>query len=274
MIIQCEWFNHTLLNLLKTLPKEQKSDWPSHAPSLGCTYNAMPNSITGYQPYELMFGCKASTMCDAWLGLANYDGGQPWSKSSYINKQYELIMSVNQHALKHIKQMAKQSVARAGGKPLQIPVGNLVLLRDHPEGWNKIQDNYKSELFVMESQHQDPNVYTIKPDSHKGVVQKVNWHELFNLKRSLGNPNSTVSVPNINVPKYPPKKKLTQTPPISHPYGTCSKTKAAATLTSTSMVSHDDLAGNHFISLVSGFAKAAMQKFRGPFHYSSTVHKV
>ena len=36
----CEWFNHTLLNLLKILPKEQKSDWPSHVPSLVFAYNA------------------------------------------------------------------------------------------------------------------------------------------------------------------------------------------------------------------------------------------
>ena len=63
-----------------------------------------------------------------------------------------------------------------------------------------------------------------------------------------------VSVPNINVPKYQLKKKLTQTPPISHPFGTHSKTKAASTSTSTSMVSNDDLAGSHFTSLVSGFA--------------------
>ena len=96
--------------------------------------------------------------------------------------------------------MAKQSAARAVGKPLQIPVGNLVLLRDHPEGWNKIQDNYKSELFVVESQHQDPNVYTIKPVSGKGVVQKVNWHQLCDMKRSLGDPDPTDSIQNISVP--------------------------------------------------------------------------
>ena len=59
-------------------------------------------------------------------------------------------------------------------------------LRDHPEGWNKIQDNYKSELFVMDSQHQDPSIYTIKPVSGKGVVLKVNQCQLYNLKRSLG----------------------------------------------------------------------------------------
>ena len=58
---------------LKPLPKEQKSDWPSHVLSLVLAYNATPHSITGYQPYELMFGHKAPTICDAWLGVAKYD---------------------------------------------------------------------------------------------------------------------------------------------------------------------------------------------------------
>ena len=57
------------------------------------------------------------------------------------------------------------------------------------------------------------------------------------LKRFLKDPDPTVSVPNINVPKYQPKKKLTQTPPISHPYGTHLKTKSAATSTYTSLIS-------------------------------------
>ena len=52
----CEWINHTLLGLLQSLPKEQKSCWPLHVPSLVFAYNAMPHSVTGYQPYELMFG--------------------------------------------------------------------------------------------------------------------------------------------------------------------------------------------------------------------------
>ena len=61
----CEPLNHTLLNLLKALPKEQKSDWSLHVPSLVFAYNAMPHSITGYKPYELMFGHKVPAICDA-----------------------------------------------------------------------------------------------------------------------------------------------------------------------------------------------------------------
>ena len=207
----CEWFKCTLLNLLKTLPKEQKLDWPSHVPSLVFAYHATPHSITEYRPYELMYGHKAPTISVAWPGLANYDEDLR-SQSSYIHTQYELITSANWHALKHIKQMAKQCAARVGGRPLQIPVGNPVLIRDHPESWNKIQDSYKSDLFVMESQHQDPNVYAIKLVSGKGAVWKVNQHWLFDLKRYLGDPDPTVCVQNINVLKYQTKKKLTQTP--------------------------------------------------------------
>ena len=176
-----ERLNHTLIGLLKSLPKEQKSNWPLHLPSLVFTYNAMPHDTTGYQPYELMFGHKAPTMCDSWLGLANYNDNFLQSKCTWVNQQHKLILAVNRQALKRMKISAEKSVSRAGGKALNILIGNLVLLRDHPKGWNKIQDNYKNELFVVESQHQDPNVYTIRPLNGKGPMCKVNWQQLFDL---------------------------------------------------------------------------------------------
>ena len=51
---------------------------------------------------------------------------------------------------------------------------NLVLLRDHPEGCNKIQDNYKSESFVIIGHHKDPNVDIIQPLDKKGPKKVVN----------------------------------------------------------------------------------------------------
>ena len=158
-----ERMNHTLINLLKSLPKEQKSNWLLHLPSLVFAYKAAPHDTTGYQPYELMFGHKAPTMCDSWLRLENYNDNFSQSKCTWVNQQHKLILAVNRQALKRMKKSAEKSVSRAGGKALSIPIGNLVLLHDHPKGRNKIQDNYKNELFVMESQHQDLNVYTIKP---------------------------------------------------------------------------------------------------------------
>ena len=68
-----ERFNQKLHNLLKTLDKEQKSNWSLHLLSLVFAYNTMLHSVTGYQPYELMFGYKAPTVCNAWLRLAKHN---------------------------------------------------------------------------------------------------------------------------------------------------------------------------------------------------------
>ena len=121
-----------------------------------------------------MFGQKAPAICDASLGLAQYNDQASVNKCAWVNEQHELLMSANRWALKHIKQNAKMSQIRTGDKTLQIPVGNLVLLRDHPKGHNKIQDNYKSELFIIVNHHKDPNVYIIQPLDKKGPKKTVN----------------------------------------------------------------------------------------------------
>ena len=170
----CERFNRAMIGLLTSLSKEQKDNWPLHLPSLAFVYNATPHSTTGYQPYELMFGCKSPTICNAWLRLAEYDDKFFQSKCEWVNQQHDLILAANRHALKRIKQSVEKSVSRARGKDLKIPMGNLVLLHDHPEGRNKIQDHYKSELYVIELKHRDPNVYKIKPLCGKGPMHTVN----------------------------------------------------------------------------------------------------
>ena len=48
----CKRLNHTLQNLLKTLPKDQKPNWPANLSALVFAYNATPHSTTGYQLYQ------------------------------------------------------------------------------------------------------------------------------------------------------------------------------------------------------------------------------
>ena len=68
-----ERLNHTLIGLLKLLPKEQKSNWSLYVPLLVFAHNVTPHDTTSLQPYVLMFGDKAPTICDAWLRLGNYN---------------------------------------------------------------------------------------------------------------------------------------------------------------------------------------------------------
>ena len=222
----CERLNCTLQNLLKTLPKDQKPNWPAHLSALVFAYNAMPHSTTGYQPYQLMFGCKAQTPCDNWLGLSQYDCSESVSKDSWVQQQFELVRAANQRALRSIRQSTQKSAGRLNQKSLEIPEGNLVLLRDHPEGRNKIQDKYKSEKFVVVGKRPEPNVYHIKPVNGNGPKRTVNRRQLQDLGKTQ-NDGGLTSPQNIHdgvqVPSFNPKTMTSKTPPISHGYATRSK---------------------------------------------------
>ena len=58
-----------------------------------------------------------------------------------------------------------------------------MLLRDHPKGEKKFQDNYKFKLFFIVAHHKDPNVYIIQSLKKKGPKRTVNRKQLFNLKK-------------------------------------------------------------------------------------------
>ena len=57
----------------------------------------------------------------------------------------------------------------------------------------------KSELFVVELKHQDPNVYKIKPLCGKGPMHTVNQQQLYNLQKVLGN-NLLHPAPDTHLP--------------------------------------------------------------------------
>ena len=170
-----------MFGLLRTLSKEQKADWPIHLPSLVFAYNATPHSTTGFQPYQLMFGRKAPAPCDNWLGLGKYDDQKSVSKTQWVNQMAEKLLVANKRAMRNIKAAAAKNKRTAGGSDIDIPPGNLVLLRDHPEGRNKIQDHYKSDLFQVIKKGERPNNFWIKPIGSSGHPKEVNRRQLFDI---------------------------------------------------------------------------------------------
>ena len=238
---QCKWFNRTLFSLMRTLDQEQKPNWPTCLSSLVFAYNAMPHSTTGYQPYELMFSRKAPTPCNNWLGLKNYQPDSFKSKTAWLNEQLNAMLYANKQALKGIHKTTKHNKDRTGSKDITIPVGNHVLLCDHLEGHNKIQDRYKSEIYVIVGHHQEPNVYYIQllNSSKPSQPKVVNRHQFFDLKRSEP-PSASPSgddgfapIPSFlhrQLPNFSSTFSNSNDQHNSHHYSTCSKHKAATTV--------------------------------------------
>ncbi len=65
---QCERFNRTLHNLLRTLPTDRKRDWASCLAHVLFCYNTTPHQATGESPFFLMFGQEPKLPIDFLLG--------------------------------------------------------------------------------------------------------------------------------------------------------------------------------------------------------------
>ena len=133
-----------------------------------------------------MFGDKAPTPWDNWLGLKNYQPDSFKSKTAWLNEQLNAMLYANKQALKGIHKTTNHNKDCTSSEDITIPVGNHVLLRNHPKGCNKIQDWYKSEIYVIVGHHKEPNVYYIQllNSSKPGQPKVVNRDQLFDLKRS------------------------------------------------------------------------------------------
>lgn len=93
-----ERFNRTLLGMLGTLGDKEKTKWREYVKPLTHAYNCTKNDVTGFSPYELMFGRQPRLPIDVAFGLP-IKGSSPISHSqyvknlkSYLTKSYQVAM--------------------------------------------------------------------------------------------------------------------------------------------------------------------------------------
>ena len=110
-----------------SLYQEQTPNWPIYLPSLVYAYNVTPHSTTWFQPYELMFGCKAQMPCDNWLGPRHYKADGLKSKTAWLSQQLDSLVSAYKQALRLIHKTTQCNKACVSGKQLLILVGYHVL---------------------------------------------------------------------------------------------------------------------------------------------------
>ena len=140
---QCERFNRTLHDLLRTLPAEKKRKWPEHLKELCYAHNATPHCSTGYSPHYLLFATDPKLLVD--LLLPSDQDDLPTDNGDWLKQHQNRLRQAHQQAKNKLRTKAnfrkQQFDRRRQVRPDEIlPIGERVFTRSHPQGRAKIQN--------------------------------------------------------------------------------------------------------------------------------------
>ena len=169
---QCECFNRTLHDLLRTLEAERKRRWADHLAEVVQAYNSTPHASTGYSPFYLMFGRDNRLPIDVLLGgedsFMAEDGWVPHHRR--LREAFERAYT---QMLDHADQRKALHDQRA--RELPLSAGERVYLRNHGvRGRNKIQDAWKATPYRVVSRQGANDVYVVEPADGFGEPRTVN----------------------------------------------------------------------------------------------------
>ena len=177
---QCERFNRTLHDLLRTLPPEQKRRWPQHLSQLTYSYNTTAHHTTGLAPHYIMFGREPQLPVDFLLGVDKEPGEE--APEEWIQKHQESLRTVYDHVRQQLCAKAEQRNRRHNQQVTSpgLEEGQFVYRRNHQvRGRNKIQDLWNPCLYrVVSRPHGQGTVYTIAPAHQDGPALRIHRTEL------------------------------------------------------------------------------------------------
>ena len=164
-----EWFNKTLISMLKTLDPIQKPRWKEHVTALVHAYNCTKHESTQYSPFYLMFGRQPRLPINVFLGV---DPDYTPSVESVKKRLEAAYKAASEAANKAGKRQACNYDRKTRGPSIQP--GDMVLLKNVGlKGKHKIADKWQQESFtVLERPNPHIPVYRIKRGAEVKVVHQ------------------------------------------------------------------------------------------------------
>ena len=188
---QCERFNRTMHDRLKTLQPEQKRRWPDYLPELVYIYNSTVHSSTGYSPYYLMFGREPTLPIDFILGTT--DSEETSSVDEWLERHQKRLRDAMNIAIQTTQKNADMHKDQRNKTTKECPIriGTRVLIRNRVQGRNKIQDTWLSTPYKVVSYAGD-NVYGIQLADGSGPVKKVTRTEILDTGEMIESDSSDI----------------------------------------------------------------------------------
>ncbi|KAI0214862.1 hypothetical protein LSAT2_033122 [Lamellibrachia satsuma] len=115
---QCQQFNRTLHDLLRTLSEKKKRRWAEHVHEVVNAYNLTPHSSTGYAPFYLMFGRDSRQPIDLLLGT----GEQEVEPSDWVSRHQQRLQEAYQLARRQLVHEADSRKKHYDRKARDLPL--------------------------------------------------------------------------------------------------------------------------------------------------------
>lgn len=146
-----ERFNHTLGNMLRSLPPTSKQKWPQMIQSLTFAHNCTTHETTGFVPLCLMFGRVPRLPVDLMFrsvlwndSIGDYDS----SVKSLVDDLCSAILQAQHSSTREQKHQYNQYNKRAKGLPLAV--GDQVLVTNRGAGGKrKLADGWEPVVYTV-----------------------------------------------------------------------------------------------------------------------------
>ncbi|KAJ8003250.1 hypothetical protein DPEC_G00167470 [Dallia pectoralis] len=146
-----ERFNRTLLGMLGTLENQDKSHWKDFVKPLVHAYNCTRSDVTGFTPYELMFGRQPRLPVDLAFGLPVKEGQQK-SHSQYVKHLKSRLEESYKIATRSAAKVAEKNKTRFDKRVTSsaLDIGDRVLVRNvRIRGKHKLADKWESTVHLV-----------------------------------------------------------------------------------------------------------------------------
>ena len=167
-----ERFNRTLLQMLGTLENKDKSHWREFVKPLVHAYNCTRNDVTGFSPYELMFGRQPRLPVDLAFGLPS--SREPKSHSQYVHDLKGRLEESYRVATENASKTADRNKQRFDKRVVEstLETGDRVLVRNvRIRGKHKLADKWEPDVHVVVNRAGNLPVYTVKPERKEGPLR-------------------------------------------------------------------------------------------------------
>ena len=168
---QVERFNRTLLDMLRTLPENEKSRWKDHVSKVVHAYNCTRNDTTGFSPFYLLFGPHPRLPIDLISQTQTPSTKQEYPQYvKHWRAAMEEAYSMAQDKIKEKGIKAKRSYDRWVRSSVLEP-GDRVLVRNFNErgGPGKLRSFWENDIYVVVNRKgPESPVYETKRENGKG----------------------------------------------------------------------------------------------------------